>query len=1161
MIDVQTRRHFFKALGLTKVAVLLPGCIMDSCRAFKGWAVTLLLASMLITCGTYGQEYDEAAIVSARLDLVDPAAMRLVVRDLMKSHPESYTNGSRHLKQIDRIAKKLPEIKKALVKGTDGAIKQAESIIALKQSILLANPLLDFEKLLVVKRVPVGDPRRSKYLNHGLGEFIGLPRQSSWQIDRIPKTHGWENEISILSPLNPNGKLKTLYAPDEPKLVGDIELNFDGDKLMFSMPGPEKTWQVFEMDMDDTVARQLTPKKQTGVHNFDAFYMPDGRIGFISTAAMQGVPCNTSVNVGMLFNMQADGSNVNQLCFDQDHNYSPTLMNDGRVLYLRWEYTDLPHVWGRYLFTMNPDGTSQRHFYGTGSYWPNGIFYARPIPGHPTKVVGIITGHHVGRAGEMVIFDPAKAPRSVGGVVQKIPGRGKKVEPVIEDRLTIDVYPKFLHPYPLSDKYFIVAAKPTELDLWGIYLVDTFDNMTLIHESEGSVLLEPIPLVKRKKPPVIIDRSDPASKDAIMYIENVYAGPGLKDVPIGSVKKLRLFSYHFAYQKLAGITHRIGTDGPWEPKRVLGTVDVEKDGSVMFQIPAKVPISIQPLDADGKAIQLMRSWTTAMGGEFVSCVGCHETQSQAAMGKRTIAARKAPVRIKPWHGPVRGFNFTREVQPVLDKYCVSCHNPGKSNGSVEQFPIPDFTSSEDTFKVLKNNNPEVITVTGVDRKELVKKYGGVFPPSYVALRAYVRVGGFESDIHLLNPAEFGAGTSELFQILKKGHYGVELDEEAWGRLATWIDLNAPCHGTWREAAGLANTSKARDYRADLRKLYAGINENSESYPSVPKPDVKPVQPAPYTRPQVRMVNLKSWPLDANEAKRRQYAFASRMMTVDLADGTPMEFVLIPAGDFVIGDSSGNDDELPLTHVKIEKSFWMSKFEVTNAQYNAFNADHNSRYEHKGSWQFSEKHLGWPLNTPDQPVVRVSWNDAQGFCDYISAKTGKKASLPTEAQWEYACRAGTNTPFNYGGLDTDFSTFANMSDATIRELAFDTDGRKTADILPRDARFNDTALVTVKAGSYKPNRWGLHDMHGNVWEWTQSKYTPYPYLSGDGRNDSDGVSQRVVRGGSWYDRPKRCRSGYRLSYPAWQKIYNVGLRIVIEAEDIRLRKGWATGVAK
>jgi Tol biopolymer transport system component len=101
----------------------------------------------------------------------------------------------------------------------------------------------------------------------------------------------------------------------------------------------------------------------------------------------------------MMYQMDRDGRNIRQITFDQDHNYNPTVMNDGRVLYLRWEYTDVPHVWARYLFSMNPDGTDQRAYYKSGSYWPNSTFYARPVPGHPTKVAGIVTGHHLGRVG------------------------------------------------------------------------------------------------------------------------------------------------------------------------------------------------------------------------------------------------------------------------------------------------------------------------------------------------------------------------------------------------------------------------------------------------------------------------------------------------------------------------------------------------------------------------------------------------------------------------------------------------------------------------------------------------------------------------------------------------------------------------------------------
>ena len=150
-------------------------------------------------------------------------------------------------------------------------------------------------------------------------------------------------------------------------------------------------------------------------------------------------------------------------------------------------------------------------------------------------------------------------------------------------------------------------------------------------------------------------------------MENVYSGPGLKDVPPGTVKSLRLFTYHFGYQKLAGIDHRIGADGPWEAKRVLGTVPVEADGSALFRVPAKTPISFQPLDAEGKAVALMRSWMSAIPGENVSCVGCHDRQSGAPPGANQRIALTGPIReITPWRGPAHGFSFARDVHPALD---------------------------------------------------------------------------------------------------------------------------------------------------------------------------------------------------------------------------------------------------------------------------------------------------------------------------------------------------------------------------------------------------------------------------------------------------------------------------------------------------------------
>ena len=273
-------------------------------------------------------------------------------------------------------------------------------------------------------------------------------------------------------------------------------------------------------------------------------------------------------------------------------------------------------------------------------------------------------------------------------------------------------------------------------------------------------------------------------------------------------------------------------------------------------------------------------------------------------------------------------------------------------------------------------------------------------------------------------------------------------------------------------------------------------------------------------------------------------------TIDLGGGVRLELVRIPAGQFVMGDPAGEPDEQPPTPVVIPKPFWIGRCEVTNAEFARFDPAHDSHVEPMHGYQFGIH--GYPTSGPRQPVVRVSWQKAIDFCRWLSRTTGGKFDLPTEAQWEYACRAGTSTPLSYGTLDTDFSGWANLGDLKLREFALDTfvqvrviaKPNKYDDWVPKDERYNDGGFVSVDVGSYKPNPWGLCDTHGNVWEWTRSVYQPYPYRDDDGRSDPAAGGPRVVRGGSWYDRPKRCTSSYRMAYHPYQGVFNVGFRVVM-----------------
>ncbi|MGA2497519.1 MAG: SUMF1/EgtB/PvdO family nonheme iron enzyme, partial [Tepidisphaeraceae bacterium] len=624
-------------------------------------------------------------------------------------------------------------------------------------------------------------------------------------------------------------------------------------------------------------------------------------------------------------------------------------------------------------------------------------------------------------------------------------------------------------------------------------------------------------------------------------LQDAYLGAPMAGVPRGTVKKLRVVAYHFAYQRIAGIDHRVGANGPWEVKRVLGTVDVEADGSACFRVPAKTPFTVQPLDAEGKAVQLMRSWMTAMPGETVSCAGCHDNRLAAPPVKQTAAMMRGPQTIKPWFGPPRGFSFKREVQPVVDKYCVGCHNGAAQPDGAR----PVDLRGEQGFFCCYKGEPKGEIIRGVPKEQFLGKYGGIFEPSYIELRRYVRAAGLESDLHGLPPMEFHADTSELLRMLKKGHHGVKLDAEAVERLATWIDLNAPCHGTWKELIKIGD--KQCERRKELQKLYGGLVQDPEEIPDAtpllplppgegrgaglvrPNNDVTNSGPHPNHLPKGEGVKVAGWPFDSAEALRRQNALDRPRQSLDLGNGVKLELAHIPAGEFAMGDGRGSADERPRA-AKIERAFWMGQFEVTNEQYAQFDPEHDSRFEHRTSWIFSEEYLGWPLNGPKQPVVRVSWYEAMEFCKWLSAKTGKRYTLPTEQQWEWACRAGTDTPFWFGDMNTDFSPFANLADKSIRELAYQGWRPKAPDIAARDDRFDDGHLVTADVGSYKPNLWGLYDMHGNAAEWTASTYN---------------ATQRVVRGGSWFDLPVRARSAARWGYEPWQKVFNVGFRVVCD----------------
>jgi len=225
---------------------------------------------------------------------------------------------------------------------------------------------------------------------------------------------------------------------------------------------------------------------------------------------------------------------------------------------------------------------------------------------------------------------------------------------------------------------------------------------------------------------------------------------------------------------------------------------------------------------------------------------------------------------------------------------------------------------------------------------------------------------------------------------------------------------------------------------------------------------------------------------------------------------------------------------------IEKPFMMEVTEVTFQQYQQFQKQHaNGLYSKPGV----VIRYGYDMDQPDYPVIRVSWDEANAFCQWLSKKISRRVSLPRESQWEWAARAGTSTATWFGDDVTKYPEFANLSDPS-------SDNRRNSyranhwSLAQKNNAAADKAHCLAPVGSYEANAFGLRDMLGNVAEWTRSERQPYPCNNSGPRNTSK-PGQKIVRGGSWYDRPVRSTSSYRLSYPSWQRVYNVGFRIIIE----------------
>jgi len=532
----------------------------------------------------------------------------------------------------------------------------------------------------------------TRHFNLGGSHYAYTEAQSDAQDER---NFVAGSALCLFDTAGARGKVEVLLESPQ-GVIRDPDVSFDGKRILFSWKKSDREddYHLYEMDVESRQIRQIT--EGLGFADYEGVYLPDGNILFNSTRCVQTVDCWWT-EVSNLYTCNADGKMLRRLTFDQVHDNFPQVLDDGRVVYTRWDYNDRGQIYPQPLFQMNPDGTGQSEFYGNNSWFPTTILHARGIPG-TQKLMAIATGHHTLQAGKLIEIDPALGRQENSGVKLIAPERDTPAA-------RVDAYgqdgDQFQYPYPMDRETFLVSftsrfqqATPWE-NRYGIYLMTRSGQRELLVSDPDISCNQPVPLAPRPAPHRRPSGVNYTQNSGAYYIQNVYSGPGLKGVKPGAIKSIRVVSLGFrpagigengswgqSGGALASTPVSLG-NASWDVKTVQGSARVYEDGSAFFTVPARTPVYFQALDAKGRAVQTMRSWSTLQPGETFSCVGCHEPKNSTPLASHKIsqAMRAGPQSLEPFYGPPRGFSFAKEIQPILDRNCIACHdNRGQRTG-------------------------------------------------------------------------------------------------------------------------------------------------------------------------------------------------------------------------------------------------------------------------------------------------------------------------------------------------------------------------------------------------------------------------------------------------------------------------------------------------
>jgi hypothetical protein len=677
--------------------------------------------------------------------------------------------------ELGRLASKV-----GLVEGNDGAARELYlAVRRVKRRIMLKNPVVDFSKVVFIDN-PYPQGSEWKHQARHRDGMMAVPG----------------GRLLVLDGLHPGGTIRKL-APEKPGSFWRPDLSFDGKKVVFCFKGhDEKSFHLYEVGINGSNMRQLT---SGDYDDLDPIYLPDGHIMFSTTRANTYIRCMPYTYCYVLARCDSDGGNIYLVSRNNECDWLPSLLNDGRIVYSRWEYHDKALWRIQSLWAVNQDGTNTVAFWGNQSVWPDHLAEPRSIPGS-SRVMFTGLAHHNWFDGSIGILDQRVGFNFPDGLTKVTcdvawPECPEPPLDVNESQQyhSSGAYAAYKSPYPLSEEDFLVSARRDKK--FSLYLMDVYGNRELIYSGAHNIWYA-MPGKARQKPPVQPDRVawPGTGKDrkqaemGVLFSTDVYQG--VPDLPRGKAKYLRViqmdartYSTWTRDGRFSGpVVSIVQDDGV---KRILGTVPIESDGSVSFKVPAGVTLHFQLLDEQYRCLQTMRSFSGVMPGETRGCLGCHEMHSVSVANKRSIALRREPVELTPppW-GAEESIGYERFVQPILDEYCGKCHQ-GEGKGRKKL----DLTL-RDGYKVFKEpyvtlvggaqfnrvGAPESVGIAGA---LMAENYGQSDPASYMTLR----------------PMQHLSYTSKLVDIASSGkHNDVKVDSASLRRLIAWVDTNCPFRG-------------------------------------------------------------------------------------------------------------------------------------------------------------------------------------------------------------------------------------------------------------------------------------------------------------------------------------------------------------------------------